>query len=574
MKTTNTFLSTAIAAAALTILGISCSDLKKNLPTAVVIQKTVHPAGWTDTASTSFHGRILLQQLTVDSTAEAQCNKCHGVTVRKTCADCHGTVYPHSMSWKSGTFNPATDTAHHAYYLKNHAWNVGQCVSCHGSDFKGGSSGKSCYRCHTSYPHIASVWNDTLNAQFHGQRVKAQNWNAAECQACHGTDFAGGFSGQSCFACHVSYPHAAAWKDTLSVAGFHGVYLKNKSFALTECQPCHGSTYQGGTSGSACYTCHASYPHLTSWRVVSSGVSHGQYLKTKTWNSVECQSCHGADYRGGTSSQACFTCHSTYPHPSNVGSAHPGILQTAGYPLARCQTCHGTTYTGGTIANVTCERSGCHQDASNTPKSPETCNSCHGQFRAAAASTLTYAPPEDVVGDTAVTVTAVGAHQKHLVTNTVGATVACAECHTVPATTFAVGHLNAAGQAIRAEVLFNGSLAKHPTAVTPNPAYDLATNKCSDTYCHGNWRLRASAALPSHSFIYTDSVMVGANFSPKWNGGSAEAACGTCHGMPPAGHDDSDTNCGDCHSTVVDAADNHKIIDKTKHINGQVDVDF
>ncbi|MDP4196679.1 MAG: hypothetical protein Q8940_16615, partial [Bacteroidota bacterium] len=71
---------------------------------------------------------------------------------------------------------------------------------------------------------------------------------------------------------------------------------------------------------------------------------------------------------------------------------------------------------------------------------------------------------------------------------------------------------------------------------------------------------------------------VGANFSPKWTQvDGSQAACGTCHGLPPKGHIGYPNNlpvtaCGNsgCHSGVVDI--NGNIIDKNKHINGAINV--
>ena len=52
---------------------------------------------------------------------------------------------------------------------------------------------------------------------------------------------------------------------------------------------------------------------------------------------------------------------------------------------------------------------------------------------------------------------------------------------------------------------------------------------------------------------------------------SLSAVCGSCHGLPPTGHIAATlTGCGICHGSVVDTEGN--IIDKTKHINGQVNV--
>ena len=49
-----------------------------------------------------------------------------------------------------------------------------------------------------------------------------------------------------------------------------------------------------------------------------------------------------------------------------------------------------------------------------------------------------------------------------------------------------------------------------------------------------------------------------------------QAACGTCHDLPPKGHI-STSACSACHSTVVD--ENYNIINKELHINGEIDLD-
>jgi hypothetical protein len=65
--------------------------------------------------------------------------------------------------------------------------------------------------------------------------------------------------------------------------------------------------------------------------------------------------------------------------------------------------------------------------------------------------------------------------------------------------------------------------------------------------------------------------MVGRNFPARWTGGSAEAACGTCHALPPTGHTDAEiTECSACHSDVMNS--NGTIKDKMRHINGKINV--
>ena len=72
-----------------------------------------------------------------------------------------------------------------------------------------------------------------------------------------------------------------------------------------------------------------------------------------------------------------------------------------------------------------------------------------------------------------------------------------------------------------------------------------------------------------YQFLFTDSVMVGAKYAPMWTGGTSEATCGSCHGLPPVGHTPAPlTGCTACHADVVNSSGT--IIDKTKHINGKI----
>jgi predicted CxxxxCH...CXXCH cytochrome family protein len=181
-----------------------------------------------------------------------------------------------------------------------------------------------------------------------------------------------------------------------------------------------------------------------------------------------------------------------------------------------------------------------------------------------------------VNGETLESARGVGAHQKHLATGTVGKTVKCQECHVIPGQVFSPGHLDSP---LPAEVSFNDTLARLVTGggkLTPNPSYDPATVKCSNTYCHGNWQARKSVAPSQFQYAYVDSVIVGNNVAPSWTGGSASAACGSCHDLPPKGHVGFGsldvTTCGNsgCHPGVVDDAGN--IMDKNKHMNGKINV--
>ncbi len=418
-------------------------------------------------------------------------------------------------------------------------------------------------------------WNDPTATTFHGKVLKAGSYDFDACVTCHARALNGGTSKTSCFQCHTSYPHKTGWVDT-SATAFHGKFLRLGMGTLTDCATCHGTNFTGGTSGKSCYTCHASYPHKTGWTGTVPASSHGGYLQGKNWSLTECAGCHGSDFKGGSSGKSCFTCHASYPHSAFAGAGgHAAWLYTAGYPMKGangCTTCHGASYDGGTVVTKSCMASGCHVDAGGVKKSPEACNTCHGQFRAVATDAITAAPPKGVLGDSLTTSHNVGAHQKHLASGVLGRDVKCVECHTVPATAFASGHIDTQ---LPAEVVFNDTLARLTTANGtwhPVPAYVSATYKCNNTYCHGNWKAVKSNAPNDYLFAYADSVIEGGNYSPLWTGGTVEAACGTtCHSLPPKGHMAATLQiCANCHTGVVNGSG--VIIDKTKHINGKIDV--
>ena len=213
-------------------------------------------------------------------------------------------------------------------------------------------------------------------------------------------------------------------------------------------------------------------------------------------------------------------------------------------------------YSGG-IAESSCLT--CHTN----PGGPEACNTCHGDFN----DVSRIAPPKDISKNTETDSAGVGAHVKHLYDNQLGSEILCSTCHKVPQEVYETGHVDSD---LPAEVIF-GNLAIHNGA---NAVYNFSNATCSDAYCHGNWQFLKDSS--SNQFIYTDSIMVGNSYAPKWNKvDGSEAVCGSCHSLPPTGHqnegnDPNATTCVNCHTGVVDA--NGNIIDQTKHINGMKNV--
>lgn len=411
-------------------------------------------------------------------------------------------------------------------------------------------------------------WIDsTGHGAGHGAALKQVQWNSSSCKSCHGGSYGGGSSGVSCYTCHPSAPHDLPFGTN---PNGHGVYLIARGFNTQECKICHGVDYSSGNVNVACYKCHASFPHEVKFSQTAGG--HQSYLHANGYKNTECQQCHGATYAGGAANVTCFNCHDAYPHEVKFSTAlgsHPGYVAAHSYSLQSCRDCHGVTYAGGSV-NVSCSSASCHATASGTSKSPEACNTCHGQFRAAANDTLSWAPPRALNGDTSLTAHGVGAHTLHLTGTGADASnkVPCSSCHVVPTTVNGSGHLDGSSGA---EVVFSG-LANFATGgVASGAAYISVQQKCNNTYCHGAWTLTRGNS--GYDFVYADTVtdIKGNSAALAWTGGSSATTCGSCHGLPPTGHRlYSGHACGECHTGVSDASNN--IIDKTKHMNGKVNV--
>ncbi len=242
------------------------------------------------------------------------------------------------------------------WYLKeNHgltAMNLGKssCSAgiCHGDDLTGGTSGVSCYACHSTYPHEKG-W---AYGDKHWQKVLEAG--KEQCAGCHGEDFSGGDTGVSCYSCHELYPHSDGWENVTS----HGVFAR--IFSGDKCVNCHGEDYSGGDSGVSCYSCHYLYPHQKDWDLIT---GHGSYLVSKNFNNSMCAtSCHGRDLNGGYSSVSCYSCHALYPHSSDWGSApgfeHPHADYVEANGDVGCINCHVNIKSDYQNSNPECQY--CH----------------------------------------------------------------------------------------------------------------------------------------------------------------------------------------------------------------------
>ena len=194
----------------------------------------------------------------------------------------------------------------------------------------------------------------------------------------------------------------------------------------------------------------------------------------------------------------------------NSSQFHGKVLRQSVYDLSGCQACHGKELTGGT-SGVAC--TSCHVSPIGS------CNTCHG-------SASNAAPPLDLNYNSATSLVTVGAHQTHVTDGGMHTAFPCQVCHNTPVTPGEEGHYQSGGKLLPgpAPVIvasgFGGTFSWNSTAGT-----------CTNGYCH--------APVTDSNARQVDPIV--------WTAvGQNQAACGTCHGYPPAGHGPN-TQCDTCH---------------------------
>lgn len=120
--------------------------------------------------------------------------------------------------------------------------------------------------------------------------------------------------------------HPAAWAEEDN-NNFHGTYVLENG--TRSCQTCHGELFDGGTSKVSCRTCHALYPHDPEFALLSSANFHGQFIRDNDWDLSECQSCHGESFNLPSTETSCLTCHTSPGGPIACNTCHGSMNNIA-----------------------------------------------------------------------------------------------------------------------------------------------------------------------------------------------------------------------------------------------------
>jgi predicted CxxxxCH...CXXCH cytochrome family protein len=548
-------------------------------------------------------------------TAKDACGTCHGLPPalphpqREQCSDCHGAVIDSKGNWIAANLhvNGRVD--------RN---NDGKCASCHGSnpdtgapppDLSGNmepsARGVGAHSIHLSDTptHLAVACNEChvvpteidSDGHFHADGRAVVTFGslatAHQSQPSYGPDDG---------TCSNTYCHGVAsgqWQapraSDAACGSCHTLPPPLPHLQNTQCSRCHGQVvgpdqqirnprlHVNGTVevdfSNGCATCHgagtdgAPPPDLTGNTAASArGVgAHSQHLKAgPTHAAVACNECHhvpetvddplhidgsgiaritfgvlaAAQGKVPLYDATTVGCKNTYCH----GEATPK-WQAPRSSTDACGTCHTLPPPAPHPARSDCSQ--CHGTVIDSKRnfvapqlhvngkldlSPMACNACHG-------TDANGAPPPDILGHTSPSARGVGAHSQHLEANSTHAAVACNECHHVPSTVDDPLHIDGSGIA---RITF-GALA---SAAGRTPSYDSTNVGCNGTYCHGGAK-------------------------PNWQAPrESEAACGSCHGLPPPPPHSQLTQCSNCHGRVV--GPDQKIKEPSLHVDGKVAVDY
>jgi predicted CxxxxCH...CXXCH cytochrome family protein len=553
-----------------------------------------HAAAWMDGSSSGFHAYSANASLAscqschgpaldgAGGSVSVSCAQCHGETWKNDCTECHGGTDGTSGAPPRATWGHSAELvragAHTAHLAATHALSKPvACASCHAIPLDALTAG-----------HVDASPAEVSFSGLAGQDVPAgtpPGWDRAGATCsnlyCHGATVAGGSAkapvwtesagaSRACDACHGAPPPEPHVQDG-DCTKCHDGYALGQVVAAThidgkvdvvamECNGCHGSAVSfappRGTHGELLTT------------AIAVGAHQQHVLPGALSRAFTCSACHlvpaagnmqHADRKvdllwgtlatwGGAAPQwdrASATCATSYCHGKFEGgnAGNLPVWTKVDGTQAACGTCHGAPPPAPHPGNPEC--GDCHSGYSRTGVNvdlhvngyvevlPLSCNKCHG-------SAANAAPPNGTLGETASTTIAVGAHQQHVVAGTLSKPIACAECHVVPASTNML-HANGAVD------LGWGPLATRDGAA---PQWTRANATCGTSYCHGNF--------------------VGGNLSnaPVWTKvDGTQAACGTCHGAPPAAPHPGNPYCGDCHDGYSATGVNLDL-----HVNGAVDV--
>ncbi len=343
------------------------------------------------------------------------CKVCHGATLTgngsaPSCYTCHfgpdGSRVPPGSSWVHGTSN------HVSLFASGDV-----CNACHEIMRTATGSPASCHNCHLISHPLGEAWMNKTVSGYHGDVKLA---GTLDCTPCHGTDYKGGAVGVSCFTCHFNENGsrdvaALSWVHATAVSG--GVHTAPAGLATygDVCNACHDTNRTYSNPPTSCHDCHLDSPHPLGQPWMDKTVS-GYHGDVKQAGTLDCTPCHGADYLGGATGVGCFTCHFDENGSRDV-TALSWVHATAVTSGDHTRPTGLSTY--GDVCN------GCHNTNRAYSNPPTSCHDCHATHELGAAWLLPSAHATQAIADVNA---CYACHD--LLTGGSGTQPACRTCHT------------------------------------------------------------------------------------------------------------------------------------------------
>lgn len=245
-------------ASLVTLFVAGCAELEEDSGLGV------HPPDWSTPGSANSHA-VAMDEQGLPNAAE-DCGSCHGADYGKPddeCFLCHATGgdYGHP---DSGFVGPSGENFHGQAVID--LAGTDECGKCHSWEVSGeldfdlgGWAQLGCNGCHaggrSGHPALTE-WFNPSSPNFHG--VAAAGAAIQDCAQCHGADYLGGWTEVSCNACHPpSGIHPDGWIGGSATEGTHGnLILADNGFGVGDCEACHGADLEGGWTGEDCRPCH------------------------------------------------------------------------------------------------------------------------------------------------------------------------------------------------------------------------------------------------------------------------------------------------------------------------------
>ena len=207
-----------------------------------------------------------------------------------------------------------------------------------------------------AHVHPAGILDPTSD-DFHGKELARRNWSFSVCQGCHGTDYKGGTSGKSCVRCHAKGPTdcSTCHGDRGPTTGAHQTHLAKS----LDCSECHIKPASWDAPG---HIIDVTGPAQVVFGALAATATPTR-IAAPAWDGATCTNvyCHGAAIDGGGTATAprwddptpagCSTrCHGQAPpnHQRNdCATCHPasaphidGIVEIG--RTSGCDGCHGS----------------------------------------------------------------------------------------------------------------------------------------------------------------------------------------------------------------------------------------